>query len=72
MSILVRYDRDNSEMVIESALGCTPRDVIKEPLNGIERNYSAVNEFATNFAMSTTRFADLVRVHKGYPRKPIA
>lgn len=52
--------------------GCTPRDVIKEPLNKESYPCKPEDRFATNFAMSTTCFADLVRVNKGYPRKPIA
>lgn len=53
-------------------MGCTPRDVIKEPLNDDSYPSRPEDRFATNFAMSTTCFADLVRVNKGYPRKPIA
>ena len=52
--------------------GCTSRDVIKEPLNKESYPCKPEDRFATNFAMSITSFADLVRVHKGYPRKPNA
>jgi len=54
-------------------LGCTPRNVITEPLNDDGSfPHRPEDRFATNFAMSTTSFANLVRVHKGYPRKPNA
>ena len=53
--------------------GCTPRNVIKEPLNGNNSfPHSPEDRFACNFAMSITPFANLVRVNKGYPRKPNA
>lgn len=52
--------------------GYTSRDVIKEPLNDESFLHSPEDRFATNFAMSTTSFANLVRVNKGYPRKPNA
>ena len=53
-------------------LGCTRRDVIENPLNNDDLHRKPEDRFATNFAMSTTCFAELVRVNKGYPRKPIA
>jgi hypothetical protein len=58
-----------SKLVTE---GYTRRDVIENPLNNDDSHRKPEDRFATNFAMSTTSFANLVRVHKGYPRKPIA
>lgn len=49
------------------AEGCTTRDVIKEPLNNDNR--PAVDLFATNFSMATTRFAYLADLYRVYPRK---
>lgn len=49
------------------AEGCTTRDVIKEPLNNDNR--PAVDLFATNFSMATSRFAYLANLYRVYPRK---
>lgn len=62
--------RSTWNLLVEA--GCTSRDVIKEPLNKESYPCKPEDRFATNFAMSITSFADLVRVHKGYPRKPNA